>query len=389
MAFAQPEGVATGPPIYIEASVFEATQVTGIARYTARLAMALGQRWPVRFFIFATGEQVIPGPDLTWSHDQDLNDWTRIVREAPRRPLATPPKDSIGLFCAHRPDWKIFDREVSVLHDFAPLIVPDTCTELTRIAFRTYFADALPLSDLVMADSHSTKADAAWLSSVEPERVVTAYPGPSMCVGSHLHKKPIKRSERIGLAVSTLEPRKNTRFLLNWFRETSVLPRDVELWWVGGLGWMLSHDELTQLEQIAGRKVKFLGYVSDAQLCKLYQQAGWTIYPSLYEGFGFPVLDALKHGTSVLTSGNSSLREFTGPGVHFFDPCDPATLDQAWLEFKAAGPVEIPQGPLDRTYNWDRCAQVLLDFAANKSSSAAKSCIPAPHHVPKAAHRHA
>jgi glycosyltransferase involved in cell wall biosynthesis len=362
LALAKPEVAASGPPIYIEASVFEATQVTGIARYTARLAMALGRRWPVRFSTFATGEEVLPGPALSWSHDQDLNDWTRIVRSAPRRPLGTPPKGSIGLYCAHRPDRRIFDREVSVLHDFAPLIVPDTCTELTRLAFRSFFADSLPLSDLVIAVSHSTKADAAWLTSVDPATVVTAHSGPSMCVDSHLHERPVRRSARIGLAVSTLEPRKNTRFLLDWFRETSVLPADVELWWVGGLGWMLSREELTRLERVAGRKVKFLGYVSDAQLCKLYQQAGWTIYPSLYEGFGFPVLDALRHGTSVLTSGNSSLREFSGPGVHFFDPCDASTLDRAWLEFKAAGPAEIPRAALDEAYNWDRCAQVLLDF---------------------------
>ena len=75
--------------------------------------------------------------------------------------------------------------------------------------------------------------------------------------------------------------------------------------------------------------------VPDAALCRLYRRAGRTIYPSLYEGFGFPVLDSLRHGTPVLTSQNSSLREFTVPGVTFFDPCDAATLDAAWVASQA------------------------------------------------------
>ena len=97
--------------------------------------------------------------------------------------------------------------------------------------------------------------------------------------------------------------------------------------------------------------------VSDAALCKLYRTAGWSIYPSLYEGFGFPVLDALRHGTPVLASGNSSIREFDSPGLHLFDPCDASTVDDAWRALQAEGPVEIPRGPLDRLYSWDNVAR--------------------------------
>jgi glycosyltransferase involved in cell wall biosynthesis len=165
----------------------------------------------------------------------------------------------------------------------------------------------------------------------------------------------------VGLVVSTLEPRKNAAFLLEWFQGTTMLPPDAELWWVGPMGWLTSRRQLKRLGYSAGgRRVRFLGVVSDAQLCRLYRHAAWSIYPSLYEGFGFPVLDALRHGTPVLTSNNSSLREFESPGLFFFDPCDTATVDLAWQEYLAAGPVAIPTQPLDRLFSWDRVADILL-----------------------------
>ena len=96
-----------------------------------------------------------------------------------------------------------------------------------------------------------------------------------------------------------------------------------------------------------GARVRLLGNVSDARLCELYQTASWSIYPSLYEGFGFPILDSLRHGTPVLASNTSSMAEFDHPGVFFFDPHDPATVDLAWQRLQATKPVTIPQAGLD------------------------------------------
>src|SRR5206468_2768173 len=120
---------------------------------------------------------------------------------------------------------------------------------------------------------------------------------------------PARRPE-VGLVVSTVEPRKNAFFLLDWFRESSALPDGAELWWAGAVGWLTSRRKLRAYRDLGrGRRVRFLGVVSDADLCRHYRTAGWTAYPSLYEGFGFPVLDALRHGAPVLASYNSSLRE--------------------------------------------------------------------------------
>jgi glycosyltransferase involved in cell wall biosynthesis len=355
--------------IYIDAGPFAWPWFAGIARYTARLSLALAAHLPVRFF--HQDQELLLPRRLNWSQDQDLEHWGRRVWRSRRRPLGTPPADSIGLYCAWRPSVRMFPHEVSVLHDFCPIVVPWAFTDGDRDGFGKWVENSFA-SDLVLSDSHSTKADAAWFSSIEPERIAVAWPGPSLCVETHRHRGRVARSDRIGLVVSTIEPRKNAGFLFDWFQKTTLLPRDTELWWVGKLGWMMSEAELQRIANPpGGRRVRFLGTVSDAELCRLYHQAGWSIYPSRYEGFGFPILDSLRHGTPVLASCTSSMGEFDHPGVFFFDPQDPATVDLAWQRLQAAKPVTFPHGRLDDIYNWDLVARAVLDAHARKGIDAA------------------
>src|SRR5262249_2352098 len=157
--------------------------------------------------------------------------------------------------------------------------------------FQGFFAKSLLSADMALSVSHSTKADAAWLCDFPQDKIVVAHSGPSVCVERHQHDGPIRRRPEVGLVVSTLEPRKNAFFLLDWFKDRAALPDDTELWWVGPLGWLTSRRRLRQYQSLKGRRVRFLGVVSDARLCSLYRTVGWSIYPSLYEGFGFPVLD--------------------------------------------------------------------------------------------------
>jgi glycosyltransferase involved in cell wall biosynthesis len=355
-----PVGAGPAPAIFLDANPLADRHLTGIGRYTVRLALALAARAPIRFF--TNGQELSAPPGLDWSQDQDLGAWGRKVWNGRRKPLGTPPEGSLGIYGCLRPIEKQFSFEVSILHDFTPQVVPYTHAEKTRQMFQGFYAKSLLSSDLALAVSHSTKADASWLTDFDQDRIIVAHSGPTACVGRHSHTGPVARDPKIGLVVSTLEPRKNAFFLLDWFRDSAALPDDLELWWVGPMGWLTSRKQLKgHLPAKGRRKVRFLGVVSDAELCRLYQTAGWTIYPSLYEGFGFPVLDALRHGTPVLTSYNSSLREFQTPGLFFFDPCDPSTVDEAWRQFQQAGPITIPREDLDRHYHWDRVAGTLLD----------------------------
>jgi len=114
------------------------------------------------------------------------------------------------------------------------------------------------------------------------------------------------------------------------------------------------------------KQVRFLGKVSDRRLCELYRQASATIYPSLYEGFGFPVLDSLRHGTPVLCAYNSSLGEFEGPGVHYFDATDPSSLDEAYKVFLATKTGSLERADLDRRLNWDNMARTISTLCAEQ-----------------------
>ena len=357
-------GFEPGPPVYFDANPLSDRHLTGIGRYEARLALATAALRPVRFFM---RERIIDPPaSLDWSQDQDLGTWARKLMQGEKLPFGTPPSGSIGVWPLLRPIERTFDREVSILHDLTPLILPHTHTESTRAHFRGLCGKTIQSSDLALAVSHSTAADASWLAAIDPSRIAVAHSGPSLCVGRHAHPGRPGRRPDVGLVVSTIEPRKNPEFLFHWFHNSTALPANVELWWVGAIGWLTSKRDLEQFERQPGstRRIRFLGVVSDAELCKLYRTVGWSIYPSLYEGFGFPVLDSLRHGTPVLTSYNSSIREFESAGLHFFDPCDPATVDDAWRALRGESPVEIPRGPLDRLYSWDNVARTLIHACA-------------------------
>src|SRR5207245_7277189 len=95
----------------------------------------------------------------------------------------------------------------------------------------------------------------------------------------------VRRRQNLIVVVSTLEPRKNARFLADWFLNTSALPADMELCWVGPQGW-LTHMARPGQHTVGRRRIRFVGSVSDAVLCRLYQEAPSTLSPSLSHRVG-------------------------------------------------------------------------------------------------------
>lgn len=357
--------------VFVDVNPLADKHLTGIGRYTARLALALAEQAGGSVRFTSQHFEVLAPRGLSWDQDQDLARWGRKVWRGRRAPLSEVdiPADALAVFGCLRDSVRRFPFEVSVLHDFTTLVVPHTHAERTRDLFSGFFASTLLASDAAVAVSRSTKADALWLCDFPPERITVAPSGPSLCIGRHLDARAVRRRPEVGLVVSTLEPRKNAFFLLDWFRETSTLPEGSELWWVGPLGWLTSRRRLRQYREITkGRRVKFLGVVSDAALCRLYRSAGWSAYPSLYEGFGFPVLDALRHGTPVLSSHHSALCDLDHPGVHFFDPYDASTVDAAYRSHLASSGVVAPAVALDGLYRWDAVARAVLDLPASARS---------------------
>lgn len=358
-----PSGQAAPPdvPIYVDVSALEEKHLTGIGRFVAHLVQALVRRAPLGLLTTTAGNYIpIRDGDLAES-DADLEDWARQLLRLPRHVLkGHSARECAVIYTALRPAARCFRREVGILYDFTTLLLPWTHGESSRYHFGAFFAQTAALCDKLVAISQSTKRDAKWLCTADNDNVVVGYPGPSLCVHKHACLDPVARRGNIILVVSAIEPRKNAPFLLDWFVSTKALDPAMELWWVGPNAWWASRDLLTSLErrrgERQGERIRLLGKVSDRRLCELYQQAAFTIYPSLYEGFGLPVLDSLMHGTPVVCSYHSSLQELADPGVFYFDPCDPATLDEACRDLLAAQPVTIDSEGLQGRFSWDKLA---------------------------------
>jgi glycosyltransferase involved in cell wall biosynthesis len=370
-------------PIYVEVSSLLNRHLTGIGRFVARLLEALAPQTPLRLVTTiprARARSLNLSSALSCDHevmvdtppgpaDGDLTGWIRrLLRYPQRRHDPGRAGDCTGLYTMLRPPGRHFRRELGILYDFTPLILPWTHQPETCDEFGEFFTENARDFDKLVAISHSTRSDARWLCPLEQSNVVVGYPGPSMCVHRHASPRPAAREKRSILVVSTLEPRKNGRFLIDWFFQTTVLPRGYTIYWAGPRGWLYN---LTRKKHLVGggRELRLLGVVSDAKLCELYQRASFTIYPSLYEGFGFPVLDSLRHGAPVLCSFNSSLQEFSDlGGVYYFDPCEPSSLDQAYLRLAGdqgtnnARPASVAE--LNEQFSWDRLARTVLALCA-------------------------
>ena len=366
------------PMLYVDATSLSRPKLTGVGRCVARVIEALARRQELRLFSMARyedlrdqsmrtglhqGREIAVGPLNLPADTGDIQAWRDAVFSLPSTPFDHASADqSAGIYTFRRSANRHFAHEVSLYYDLTACLVPGTHELKTRREFTELAEQMIPLDDRLMAISKATRDDLIWLGGVPAEKVDWCHLGPSQCIGAHAWNgaKPV-RDPHVFLVVSTLEPRKNPQLLMEWFLTSPHLPDEARLVWAGPAGWLVDQGGLPRARGL--RRVDFVGMVSDAELCRLYSSARCLIYPSLYEGFGFPVLDALLHGTPVICSGNSSMLEFAGEGVHFVDPCDPDSFDLAWQSCRECTvPVERPDLRLSCT--WDRFAARMSLLAA-------------------------
>jgi glycosyltransferase involved in cell wall biosynthesis len=353
---------AARAPLYIAADALTAKEMTGIGRYLGLLIQHLARSTEI---CLLTRRAEIPvNADNLPRWGGDLYAWRDALLRLPhRRRNRARVQDAACVYPFLSPGKRRFTREVAIVHDLSPLIVPGVAVDPLREAFFTYCRRHLPRLDGILCDSEATRADVAWLTGIDAATITVAYPGPSLCVAGHVWGQPVRRSPQLLLAVGVHHPRKNGDFLFDWFWETAALPAGMELWWAGPNS-RASRAALRPRSNPFGRRVRLLGLIPDPELCRLYQAAQCLICPSLYEGFGFPVLDALLHGTPVLCGRHSSLTEFEGPGVFYFDPCDPASLDRAFRDLRAADPLPLCRDDLRARCTWEGLAGAVARLCA-------------------------
>ncbi len=254
-------------------------------------------------------------------------------------------------------------RKVVTVHDLTPLLFPQWHTREVQ-GYAHELRRTIHQPDLIVADSEATRRDLERHLGVAPERVRVV----PLAAGSHFHPPdPATLPDILArhgiqrpyvLHTGTLEPRKNLVRLLNAFARTT---RDHDLVLVGTKGWLSDEIHATIAKLRLADRVRLTGYVPREDLPAIYAGAEAFCYPSLYEGFGLPPLEAMACGTPVITSNVSSLPEVVGSAAVLVDPHEEESLSEALQ--RVLGDADLRQRLRERgleqasRFAWERTAR--------------------------------
>lgn len=269
---------------------------------------------------------------------------------------------------------------ILTVHDLIPILHPEWCGMLGNEI--KYFHPEFNLPQIlqtinqdtwIVCPSQATKNDLCEYvgNNLDPAKVyVTPWAASDSFYPCHDLEKiaSVKQKYNIPgvpylLCLSTIEPRKNVDGVIRAFREAIKQEKiyDLAIVIAGELGWQYEPilREAKRFPRLAPRII-FTGHVDEADLAALYSGALMFVYPSFYEGFGLPPLEAMQCGTPVITSNNTSLPEVVGDAVLLVNPRDEAEISQSILKIYQSSQLrsELSQKSLRRSqeFSWDLCA---------------------------------
>ena len=255
-------------------------------------------------------------------------------------------------------------KTVVTIHDLAFLRFPETFKSLHRQRLVWFTRNAVRRADRIIAISESTKRDLRELLGAPDERIDVVHHG----VDHGLFRPdvaPAVRTTPYILSVGTLQPRKNYAMLIRAFKRLCERRREpIELLIAGQHGWMWEGIETETRKQPFADRIKLLGYVEDPQLPALYHGAALVAMPSLYEGFGLPLLEAMACGAPLVASNASCFPEVVGDAAVTLDPLD----EDAWMNTMnellddSAKREALGRKGLERArlFTWEQTAQQTL-----------------------------
>lgn len=225
---------------------------------------------------------------------------------------------------------------VLTIHDLTFLRYPRLFPRLKQLYLRLFTRLSAHNASAVVTDSASTRDDVVQMLGVPRERVHVVYPAADADYSPRTHDECSAFRDSKGLTngyvlyVGTLEPRKNVDVLIRAFGRVvreQQLPHSLVL--VGGRGWMTQSIQEAIAEAGIGERIIMPGYVPRAELPLWYSGADLFVYPSTYEGFGYPVLESMSAGTPVITTNTSSLPEIAGDAGVLVSPREISQLAAA------------------------------------------------------------
>jgi glycosyltransferase involved in cell wall biosynthesis len=262
-------------------------------------------------------------------------------------------------------------RTLLTIHDLSFRYFPEAFVPSLRVYLKRVVPRSIARADLVLADSAHTRSDIISLFGAAPDKIQVLYGG----VDHRFNPNPepgererLQSRYGIGvrpyvLSVGTLQPRKNYVRLIEAFAQVKTFKlADPQLLIAGGRGWL--YEDIFAEAAKYGDLVRILGFVDDADLPSLYRSAALFVFPSLYEGFGFPVLEAMACGVPTISSNASSLPEVAGDAALLVDPLSVGALVEAMtgvLENAALSAGMISRGLVQAArFTWERGARQLV-----------------------------
>lgn len=260
--------------------------------------------------------------------------------------------------------WKC--KKVVTIHDLTPILFPEHHIWISRFIHKYFLGIILNNVDGILVPSECTRRDLVRLYSVKKPVAVTYEAASSFF--EQAGKEEISRvKKKYGiegkyiLSVGTLEPRKNLSLVLEVFGRI----HDVKWVIVGGKGWHFDAMEAC-LRGDNGTNIVVTDYVSEGDLQAFYSGAEVLVYPSLYEGFGLPILEAMACGCPVIASNVSSLPEVVGGAGELFDPKDSDDLERALQKVLGSEKIRAEMREKGfaraREFSWEKCAKETINF---------------------------
>jgi glycosyltransferase involved in cell wall biosynthesis len=318
-------------------------ETAGIGRYTRELYAALLRRGAHDYHLYCLCRERGPGsfPDAPVRHLPVPERWATIAWHRARLPVP------IDLLVGRHDLWHFPNfvvppvmrgNVVVTVHDLSYELLPETAAPGLRRFLNAVVPRSIHRADLVVADSASTKADVERLLGAAPSAVQVVLSGvaPRFFASAPAGTVEALRA-RLGLrfpyilAVGTLQPRKNYERLIGAVARVLAQGLPQHLVIAGRKGWR--YDGIARrIEELGmGDRVHVVEFVPEADLPQLYASADLFVFPSLYEGFGIPPLEAMASGTPVIASNVSSVPESVGEAGILVDPLDEAAIAEGML----------------------------------------------------------
>jgi glycosyltransferase involved in cell wall biosynthesis len=266
-------------------------------------------------------------------------------------------------------------KTVMVVHDLGAEYLPGTHQLKQRLYLKAITKYQLKTATKLIAVSESTKKDLVSKVGIRSENIKVIYEGLDSNQYTSVNddalinilNRYVLKKRKYFLFVGTIQPRKNLARLIQAFNDFSLTDKkDINLVLAGSKGWL--SEEIYALPKTLGieKKVKFLGHVPDEDLSGIYSGALAFVFPSLFEGFGLPVLEAMACGVPVITSDTSSMPEVAGNAALLINPESGEEIAKSLKKIAENSVLReemiIKGFKQVKKFSWEKCARETLDF---------------------------